>query len=276
MSQNTAELSVSEIKDWPSFIRSLQAGLSSPASQRLFDAEARLLIEGIRPGMVTDDGMMSVVNELNGLLTDKAVMSRVRNSARLSGDTMAQAANYEKTRSGDDLKWLNRSILSDVFPPVPRKQKKGAGLKKLSCTTCHEMYQETDEQAKAPGQAALCERDVMDCFSEVIDGKKTAQECAEMAAALKKYKIAPYGPLKNFVQRSNPAELSEYLIAVSPENPYTFKPLLKRLVCVECHDSDRKVDKVNAGKGKMRKIPIFYGVGNGKYTQEWASEVLKR
>lgn len=268
MGQKTADFSVDEIKDWAEFVRSLQAGLQSPAEKSLFGPEARMLISGIRPAMVTDDAKVSVVNELNNLLIDKTVMPRVKNSLRFSRETVQIETQYKKTQGQDDLKWLNRSIISDMLPRIPRKQRKGTELKRLTCTTCHEMYKGS--------QAEISERDVMDCFSQAIDGKKTMGECIDMANALKRSKIQPYGPLKNFIQRSNPEGMNPYLIAVRPQSPYTFKPLLKRLVCVECHSNARKVNKITGSNGKTREIPIFYGAGSGKHTREWASEFLKQ
>ena len=86
-------------------------------------------------------------------------------------------------------------------------------------------------------------------------------ECIEKANIVRKSKIEPYGPLKSYIQRDKPEEMNAYLIAMRPDVPYTFKPLLKRLVCVECHSKDRKVNKVTGRDGKTKEIPIFYGLG---------------
>jgi hypothetical protein len=72
------------------------------------------------------------------------------------------------------------------------------------------------------------------------------------------------GPLKKFIQRSDTKGEIPFFVAVHPENPYTFKPLLKKLVCIECHSRERKVDKVMGHNGKVKDIPIFYGVGSEK------------
>jgi len=53
--------------------------------------------------------------------------------------------------------------------------------------------------------------------------------------------MKPDGVWKTFIVRNDLASESTYLAAVHPEKPYTFKPLLERLVCVDCHDADSKV-----------------------------------
>jgi cytochrome c551/c552 len=47
--------------------------------------------------------------------------------------------------------------------------------------------------------------------------------------------------LKKYIQRKEVTSGSPYLDAVHPEKPYTFKPVLERLVCVDCHGHDSKV-----------------------------------
>ncbi|MDA8088373.1 MAG: hypothetical protein M0Z75_16955 [Nitrospiraceae bacterium] len=109
-------------------------------------------------------------------------------------------------------------------------------------------------------------------MSVKVQGKElTCTTCHEMGED----NLAPYGPLKNVIQRSNPDGANQYLVAIHPENPYTFKPLLKRLVCVECHGSARKVSTFTDAKGRTGKIPLFYGKGAGTLTRQWAAEVMK-
>jgi len=43
------------------------------------------------------------------------------------------------------------------------------------------------------------------------------------------------------IQRKDITTGLAYLDAVHPENPYTFKPLLQRLVCKECHGPDSRI-----------------------------------
>ena len=49
------------------------------------------------------------------------------------------------------------------------------------------------------------------------------------------------GVWKKYIVRKEITSGSSYLDAVHPEKPYTFKPLLERLVCVDCHGLDSKV-----------------------------------
>ncbi len=265
MSQRTPDFSANEIRNWPEFVRSLQGRLQAPPFQALLGPEARMLLGGIKPGALTEDDKTAVVDELNRLLADETVGSRTRSSINFSRETKEREAYYKKTQNPEDLKWLNRGIINDLFPQTSRK-KKGAELKQITCITCHEAYkQEANENTKEPAQTAVSEGDVMDCFSAAVAGGKTMDECIAMANKMKRSRIEPYGPLKNYIQRSNPDEMNPYLIAVHPEAPYTFKPLLKRLVCIECHSSDRKVDKITGRDGKIKEIPMFYGAESGKH-----------
>lgn len=62
--------------------------------------------------------------------------------------------------------------------------------------------------------------------------------------------MKPDGVWKKYIVRKDIASGSTYLDAVRPENPYTFKPLLQRLVCVDCHGSDSKVKILYGGSLK--------------------------
>jgi TorA maturation chaperone TorD len=53
--------------------------------------------------------------------------------------------------------------------------------------------------------------------------------------------MKPDGVWKKYIQRKDTHGNPPYLEAVHPEDPYTFKPLLKRLVCRECHGPDSKI-----------------------------------
>jgi hypothetical protein len=95
-----------------------------------------------------------------------------------------------------------------------------------------------------------------------MGGEKNLEECVQKARVLKGFKIQEPGPLKNVIQRNNPEGVEGLLVAVHPEDPYTFKPMLKKLVCLECHSKARKVDKVMGADGKIKDIPLFYGAGS--------------
>jgi hypothetical protein len=140
-------------------------------------------------------------------------------------------------------------------------EQKAGGLKKITCATCHEAVAERVKEAE---KAGVDEKSVMACFSSAIAGDKTFEECKQMADLLKSTRIEPYGPLKNYIQRKDAQDERPFFTAIHPANPYTFKPLLKRLVCVECHGQDRKVIAVMGRDGKVKEIPIFYGLGSKK------------
>ncbi|MBZ0155326.1 MAG: hypothetical protein K8I29_03815 [Alphaproteobacteria bacterium] len=272
MSTTNADFVAGEIGNWPELVRSFQKALHTAPAQALFGVEFRLLLAGFRPDAVTGDNKAVVTNELNRILADASAFAQVKGSKLLSRETEEREVRYQKTGSSEDLKWLNRSVLSDMFPQVPRKQK-GKDMKKITCTTCHEAYkQEADSGGKGVTVVAFSEKEVLACFARVIAEDKPMGECIEKANMLKKTKIPEYGPLKNYVQRGNPEETDTLLIAVHPEAPYTFKPLLKRLVCLECHSAERKVDTVMGSNGKMKEIPLFYGVGSGRHKHDHDQE----
>ena len=260
----TANLSAGEIDDWPEFVRSLRDTLRAPVSEKLFRLESRMLLAGIRPAMVTEDAKVSIISEFNRQIADESLMSRLGSDVTSSPGTKEWIATYRKSGSPEDLRWLNRSVLSDIFTQVPRKQRKGVELAQITCTTCHEISNDRQADAGANGSAssAIIERDVMDCFSSALTGERSMEECVEKANLLRGIKIKEPGPLKDVFQRSNPEDVNTFLVAVHPEDPYTFKPMLKKLVCLECHSKARKVDKVVGADGKIKDVPLFYGAGS--------------
>jgi hypothetical protein len=258
----TANLSAGEIDDWPEFVRSLRDTLRAPISEKLFRLESRMLLVGIRPGMVTEDAKVSVISELNRQIADESLMSRLGSDVTSSPETKEWIAAYRKSGSPEDLRWLNRSVLSDILARVPRKQRKGVELAQITCTTCHEMSARQAGAVANGSASAISEREVMDCFSASMGGEKNLEECVEKAKVCRGFKIQGPGPLKNVIQRNNPEGAEGLLVAVHPEDPYTFKPMLKKLVCLECHSKARKVDKVVGADGKIKDIPLFYGAGS--------------
>jgi len=262
MSQTVPDFFIDEISDWAAFSKSLQDTLKTLP----FNPGARVVISSFKPEDLSSDEKSIVLNELNRLLKDETLGAQVRRIATFTGETRKLESNYLKTKNREDLKWMNRSILGDLFPQITRKERVGE-LKQITCATCHEAWgpkawgQVEMGEVKEPYKDAVSESAVMECFSKAIAGEKTMEECSEMANIIKKSRIEPYGPLKNFIQRSNYEGEIPLLVAVHPEDPYTFKPLLKKLVCLECHGQERKVTKVKGKDGKIKEIPIFYGLG---------------
>jgi len=261
MSQKAADISADEIKDWSGFFRSLQSKINILPIR----VESRMLMSSFRPDALNSDEKAVVINEINKLLLDEKFSSHLKGAVTFSAESIKLESDYGKSKDREDLKWLNRSIMSDMFAQIARKGKV-IGLKQMTCATCHEAWGpkawgQTEKGAVAGTKPMVDERAVMECFSKVIEGGKTMDECAEMVSIIKKSRIEPYGPLKNFIQRSNADGEIPFFVAVHPENPYTFKPLLKKLVCLECHGQERKVTKIKGKDGKMKEITVFYGIG---------------
>lgn len=260
-SEGSADFLVDEIGDWPGFIRTLQG-----RSQVLqLGPEAKMIIGTLRPEGIGDDEKIIVITIFNKLLLEKNLAARTKSIGQSGSETLKMQQAFKQNKGVAELKWLNRSILCDSFPQITRKQRI-AELIKISCATCHEAWglkawgQLNNVGLKDPVKEAVSESSLSDCISKAIAGKKTVEECAEMVKAIRKSRIEPYGPLKNFIQRTGENEIP-LLAAVHSEDPYTFKPLLKRLVCLECHSRGRKVDRVMGSDGKVKTIKIFYGAG---------------
>lgn len=252
LSQRTADFSIDEIKDWQGFLQSLNNKLNIlPLS-----TEAKITISGFKHRALNSEEKAFIITEINRLLTDERLFAQLKGIVAFSDQTKKLGAEYLKTKSKEDSKWLNRSIINDIFPQ-PLRIGKVKELKKMTCETCHEAW--AKEEFKD-----ISERVVMECFSKAIAGEKGMEECIEKAKLLKESRIEDSGPLNKFIQRSDTKGEIPFFVAVHPENPYTFKPLLKRLVCIECHSRERKVDKVMGRDGKVKDIPIFYGVGSEK------------
>jgi hypothetical protein len=244
MEQGTADFSPDELGDWPDFVRSLQ----KKNAVLPFSQEGRMAISGLKPDALSDDDKAMLVSEFNRLLTDETV-------AGVKG----------KVKNTENFKWLNRGIITGLFPQIARKER-GKSLKKITCATCHEAYAQAEKDSATN---KVDERAVMECFSKAIAGeaagREAMDECLKMADVLRKSRIQPYGPLKNVIQKGVPEGDIPFLVAIHPEAPYTYKPLLKRLVCIECHGQDRKVTMITGRDRKEKEIPIFYGAGSGKH-----------
>lgn len=92
------------------------------------------------------------------------------------------------------------------------KKKEYDGRQKM-CVTCHEAMVLTEE-----GKG-------------ILEGNVYHPDVASEGIKLKKY-----------IQRKEVTTGTPYLLdALHPEKPDTFKPVLERLVCVDCHGTDSKV-----------------------------------
>src|SRR3972149_9984588 len=173
ISEKTVDFSMDEIKDWPEFLNSLQSKINIlPISD-----EARMVIRGFKPDNLSNDEKVVVVNEANKLLISEKLLAKVKSAVAFSSETKKMELDYKKTRSKEDLKWLNRGIINDMFPQTAQKGK-FRELSKITCTTCHEEYAPIEKELK---EAAIDERTVMECFSKAIGVEKPIpmEECIE-------------------------------------------------------------------------------------------------
>jgi len=245
MELNLPEFTMDDVSDWPKLVQDLKA---APPSLPL-SVEVKMMLAGLRPTELSNSDRQVLVRELNKIL---AVWSEAKGG---------------KERTPGELKWVARDRVVGLLPSLKPK-KSGAQLGKITCGTCHEsQVQLAREYMERQNLAVFDEKTVLDCFSKAIAGEKGFGECEAMSETLKKTRIEPYGPLRNFIQRPLGEKEISFFVAIHPEAPYTFKPLLKKLVCLECHGSYRKVkvEKIRGSDGKEKEMPIFYGLGAGSH-----------
>ena len=255
--QGTPEFAVDEIADWVEFLRSFRTRLDGFS----VEADVRRLLSRARPETLSADERTIVVGELNRLLGHPNAGIRGRPAAPASAETRKAAARHRKTLAPDDLKWLNRNLIGDVFPQIARKARESE-LPPITCVTCHEGYAPAD-RGRAEGLAApgTDERAVVECFARALAQGRSTRECVAKAEALRAARIESAGPLSGIVQKRLPEGAIPFFVAVRPEEPHTFKPLLKRLACTQCHAHGRTIDRVKGRQGEMKGIPLFYGEG---------------
>jgi hypothetical protein len=270
--QSTPEFTIEDIANWPEFLRSFLGKLS------LFSVgpEVRRMASLARPEAIAADEKTILVEELNRLLGQPNAGVRGKPATPTSAETKKAAARYRKTGDPDDLKWLRRNLINDVFPQLARKARESE-VPPITCVTCHESYAPVEKSgAEAPPAPAADEKAVAECFLNAVAGGQSPKECLLRADALRAARIESYGPPVGFVQK-NPTEGEiAFITAMRPENPYTFKPLLKRLVCTQCHGYGRTVDKVKSRDGKMKEIPLFFGSGFRQVRPEDVADVQAR
>lgn len=212
------------IKDWKGFVGSLKSKLDSMP----FSPGIKAMIKGFRPGFLNKADKAMVINELNKLLTNPDLSSNVKGVVKFSKATQKAEKLYKKKWTEDNLKWLNRSIMNDMFPQTPRIErvddKKYAKMRNFICEACHEFLTTT-------------------------------------RVKLDENYLKEHDKTKRYIIRTGTAGTPPLLEAVSPKNPYTFKPTLNRLVCVECHSPAQQVKKILRPDGKTWVVPVFYGEG---------------
>ncbi len=248
---------VREVKDWPGFVRALQSRLDDLP----FSYEMQLLIRSLFPQLIGEDEKKVLLSEINKMLRKPDLYSRLQGKVDFSPATKSLRTTYLQTRMEEDLQWLNRSLINDLIPPSPRVAvedgKRFNKLRKINCLTCHEAW---SESVIVPAARPLTE---LDKLEKMIRAQMIAP--AHAPTVLKGKIVAndeflkQYENLKKFIVRADTHGNPALIEAVHPENPYTFKPLLKRLVCVDCHALGRPVDKIEHADGTTHQIKYLYG-----------------
>ncbi|RJX30514.1 MAG: hypothetical protein C4525_12330 [Desulfarculus sp.] len=244
--------SVRMIKNWPVFMRSLRDKIDKLPVRH----EIKLFVKSLMPNLLSDDDKAIVVSELNKLLGDVKLYAKMESSTKYSKTTNTLLANYNKTKVAEDLEWLNRSVLSDVITAAPTadyaeglKYKK---LRNISCTTCHEDWAKSVKPASTMALRAAV------APPSRLAGLKIYASQGGPVVADEEY-MRNYENLKKLIVRTDVVGKPFLLEGVRPDSPYTFKPLLKRLVCVECHGYDRPVKALIKEDGKKDVVKVFYG-----------------
>jgi hypothetical protein len=253
--------SVREIPDWPKFVKSLQSRMNLLP----FSEEMIFLIEKLMPGLTSVDEKEVILSEINKFLKLPDFYSQMQAKVTFSETTEQLKAEYQRTRTEEDLQWLNRSIINDIIPKAPRvavkEGKKYDKLRNINCLTCHEAWQPVKPVIKPKAPLTKAER-----FAQMIQAQMIKPPPAPPPASPKSIPFVAddeflnqYNNLKKFIVKPNIHGNPLILEAVHPENPYTYKPLLKRLVCVDCHGPAREINEIRHAGGKTHKIKYLYG-----------------
>lgn len=89
--------------------------------------------------------------------------------------------------------------------------------KNRDCLSCHEMWTRAENASKKEGWFVMAD----------VYHPNTAR--------------SPAGVWKKLIVRADVTPNFTTVEALRPVEPYTYKPTLKRLVCVECHGADSKI-----------------------------------
>lgn len=160
---------------------------------------------------------------------------------------------------GEDLAPLATQAAADWPPRAVRDPEEGEvpdfSAKNETCMDCHSAILKVEtgradlpnlhrrhlESRKTAYQGR--NRDCLTChemISEVAD-KKREGGFIEGGVFHPNSNSAPGGVWKKLIVRSGPPSEPELLEFVRPANPYTYKPTLKRLVCLDCHGPDSRI-----------------------------------
>jgi cytochrome c553 len=243
MGQNVPEFNRADVMDWAKLIHEMR----DAASTLSISPEIQMLLDVVTPTEMSDSDQYVVINELNTILMAWAESER----------------SEKKVQNDLDLQWQIRARLIEHFPSLALRQP-GAELSTMTCLTCHNNEgMQTGTYLKQHSLSRLNAETVLDCFAEALAEGRKFGECETLAESLNQTDIEPYKASRNYIQRKKKDTDISFFVAFQPEDPYTFKPLLKNLLCVECHGSGRKVDEIRGKDGKMKKIPLLYGLGAG-------------
>jgi hypothetical protein len=248
-----------QIKDWPGFITSLRSRLDDlPLGH-----ETQFLINHLMPAMMNEDEKRVIVGQLNKLLKDREFHARLSDRVPFGEETQRLLALYRHSHTDEDLQRANRSIINDMIPETTRvsveESKKFSKFRNMNCLTCHESWKERKPPSDLPGS----EMSDIGRLEQMVAAQKLTPPPPPRAAADKVVAndefLRQHETLKKFIVRADKRRNPAFLEAIHPEDPYTFKPLLKRLVCVDCHGKDREVDKIEHIDGKSHRIKFLYG-----------------
>ncbi len=255
--------SIPEIKNWPDFVKGVQRNLKDLP----FSHEMKFLIQSLIPTLISLDEKKVIVSEMNRFLVKPELYSQMTSKTTFSETTKELKETYLKSKTQEDLKWLNRSIINDLIPETPKVEvsegKKFNKLRNINCLTCHEAWDA--RQQRREGDVAATRADLKDLesltemiSSQLIRPRPTPPPKPDKIRVDDEF-LKNYENLKKNIIRPNLHGNPVLIEAVHPEDPYTYKPLLKRLVCLDCHAPGRDIDKIKHADGKTHRIKFLYG-----------------
>lgn len=243
MDQNVPEFNRDDVVDWAALIREMQR-VSPDVS---LSPDIKMLLDVVTPTEMSDSDQNAVINELNGILRFWAEAER---SKEIVQDDLG-------------LRWRLRARLIGYLPSLASRQA-GSELPAMTCLTCHSGEElQAGTYLKKQNLAPLNTETILDCVAKALAEGRKLEECEKLAETPIQADIEPYGGSRNYIQRKKKDTDISFHVGIQPEDPYTFKPLLKNLLCVECHSVGRKNNEIKKKDGTLKKVPLFYGLGAG-------------